>query len=119
MDGRLGEGAEVPRRSGVVTAQGFAAVQPGKGSMQQRRAAHLAPCEKGQERDRLVRAAPTPSDHLRILRFTPASPSGKFQAQTGPGRRSTASNLGSALSTLASTHFTPLSHTNIPSNPTE
>lgn len=43
VDGRLGEGAEVPGRSSVVAAQGFAAVQPGQGSVQQRRAAHLAP----------------------------------------------------------------------------
>lgn len=43
MDGRLGEGAEVPGRGGVVAAQGFASVQPGQGSVQQRRAAHLAP----------------------------------------------------------------------------
>lgn len=47
MDGRLGEGAEVPGRGGVVAAQGFASVQPGQGSMQQRRAAHLAPCGRG------------------------------------------------------------------------
>lgn len=43
MDGRLGEGAEVPGRGGVVAAQGFASVQPGQGSVQQRRAADLAP----------------------------------------------------------------------------
>lgn len=43
MDGRLGEGAEVPGRGGVVAAQGFATVQPGQGSMQQWWATHLAP----------------------------------------------------------------------------
>lgn len=42
MDGRLGEGAEVPGRSGMVAAQGFAAIQPRQGSVQQRRAAYLA-----------------------------------------------------------------------------
>lgn len=54
VDGRLGEGTEVPGGGGVVAAQGFAAVQPGQGSMKQRRAAHLAPCGaagKGQERE--------------------------------------------------------------------
>lgn len=45
MDGRLGEGAEVPGRGGVVAAQGFAAIQPGQRSVQQRRAAYLAPCD--------------------------------------------------------------------------
>lgn len=44
VDGRLGEGAEVPGRSGVVAAQSLAAIQPGQGSVQQGRAAHLAPC---------------------------------------------------------------------------
>lgn len=43
MDGCLGEGTEVPGRGGMVAAQGFAAIQPGQGSMQQRGAAHLAP----------------------------------------------------------------------------
>lgn len=45
MDRRLGEGTEVPGRGGVVAAQGFAAVQPGQRSVQQRRAAYLAPCD--------------------------------------------------------------------------
>lgn len=55
VDGRLGERAEVPGRGGVVAAQGFAAVQPGQGSVQERGTAHLTPCagqRKGQERDR-------------------------------------------------------------------
>lgn len=43
VDGRLGEGAEVPGRSGVVAAEGFATVQPGQGSVQQRWTTHLAP----------------------------------------------------------------------------
>lgn len=43
VDGRLGERAEVPGRGGVVAAQGFAAVQPGQGSVQERGTAHLTP----------------------------------------------------------------------------
>lgn len=62
VDGRLGEGAEVPGRSGVVAAEGFATVQPGQGSVQQRWTTHLAPCGKGQETERLVRTDRRPSD---------------------------------------------------------
>lgn len=46
MDGGLGEGAEVPGGSAVVAAQRLAPVQPGQRAVQQRGAAHLAPCEE-------------------------------------------------------------------------
>lgn len=61
VDGRLGKGAQVPGRRGVVAAQGFATVQPGQGSVQQGRTAHLTPCAEqgqGQERESGERRAP-------------------------------------------------------------
>lgn len=46
MDGGLGEGAEVPGGSAVMAAQRLAPVQPGQRAVQQRGAAHLAPCSE-------------------------------------------------------------------------
>lgn len=50
MNGGLGERAEVPGGSAVVTAQRLAPVQPGQRAVQQRGAAHLAPCSEKAQR---------------------------------------------------------------------
>lgn len=54
MDGSLGERAEVPRGSAVVTAQRLAPVQPGQRAVQQRWPAHLAPCSEKAQRKLLL-----------------------------------------------------------------
>lgn len=109
MDGRLGEGAEVPGRSGVVAAQRFAAVQPGQGSVEQRRAAHLTSCagrrDAGEKNAGESRFG-GPQTHLRFSPCHPSLPAEQSQTCLGPGRRPTPSPR-LPQSTLASTNLYP------------
>lgn len=109
VDGRLGEGAEVPGRSGVVAAQCLAAVQPGQGSVQQRRPAHLAPCVgKGEgpgERQASESSPQRPSGTWASSPSTPAS-----LARQSPHRPDlTLPDLGGPSSTWANIPPSPLS----------
>lgn len=89
MDGGLGEWAEVPGGSAVVAAQRLAPVQPGQRAVQQRGAAHLAPCsEKAQRKHPLQSLChpgkPTPG---RVAGLYPLLPS--FPKGSGCGREQT------------------------------